>query len=93
MAVLAKGSGALVLDAAGTTLRAGFVALVDIDLDALLATDPRLADLAGKVERTPITYWLDWIARHPEYDWRTVFADRLAVEFATNRFRKFTVVV
>lgn len=91
--ILTKGSTALILDATGTTVRAGFMALQDIDLDLVFAGDVRLADLAGMVEQVPLTYWLGWAARHPEFDWKAVFAQRLVTEFQSNRFRRFTVAV
>jgi hypothetical protein len=65
MAILTRGSAALVLDSTGTTILGALMALQDIDLDALLASNPRLADLAGQVVQFTPTYWLDWIARNP----------------------------
>jgi hypothetical protein len=92
MATLTQGSAALVLDSTGSTILGALMALQDIDLDALLASNPRLTDLAGQVVQFTPTYWLDWTARHPEFDWRSVFSTRLVAQASSGRLSKFVVV-
>jgi hypothetical protein len=91
MAVVAKGTMVVILNSAGDTLRGAFIALADVDLDALLATNPRAQDLAPFFVQIVPTYWINWLAAHPEFTWRDIFSDRLVAESAGGRFSKFTV--